>query len=193
MKTAKRREVAALLGSRRSAEGEVSGNARVGRGLIYDGVSSTPFAQEDGQSLVEFALVAPILIAVLMGIFEFGIAFYNQLQLTQAVGQGALYLQQQDPTQSPLSDPCQSTLTYIENSAPTLTPANITLTLTMGGNPPVTAHSCTADASELTSGQNVTVKATYPCNITLFAINLDHLSSWNFNCNLSAQVTEYQY
>lgn len=149
--------------------------------------------REEGQSLVEFALVAPILIAVLMGIFEFGIAFYNQLQLTQAVGQGALYLQQQDPSQSSMTDPCQSTLTYIENSAPSLNPANITLSLTMGSNSPVVAHSCAADLSELASGENVTVKATYPCNITLFAINLDHLSSWNFTCNLSAQVTEYQY
>ncbi len=177
-------------GRRRSGTFE-EGNRRLRS--IHCRMSSPCFKDEEGQSLVEFALVAPILIAVLMGIFEFGIAFYNQLQLTQAVGQGALYLQQQDPANSGITDPCASAFTYIKNSAPSLNPNNITLTVTMGSNPPITGSSCSSDISEFAAEEPVTIQATYPCNITLFAVNLDHISAWNFNCTLSAQVTEYQY
>jgi Flp pilus assembly protein TadG len=146
--------------------------------------------EEDGNAIVEFALTAPILIAVLMAIFEFGIAFYNQLTLTQAVGSGAQYLQ--TLTSSGTTDPCASTLTAIENSAPLLVPASLSLTVSINGTQ-VGGKTCSGDQSDLAQGVPVTVSATYPCNITIFGINLNGLSKWSFNCNLSAQVTEYEY
>jgi Flp pilus assembly protein TadG len=148
------------------------------------------FGHEEGNSLVEFALTLPILMAVLMAIFEFGIAFNNQLQLTQAVGAGAQYLQ---TARQATTDPCQDTLNMIKNSAPTLNPANISLTLTMDGNTPVSESSCSGDESELVQGYPATVYASYPCNITLFGINLGGLTTRKFTCNLTAQVTEYEY
>ena len=44
---------------------------------------------EKGASAVEFALVLPVLIALLLGIIEFGFAFNNQISLNQAVREGA--------------------------------------------------------------------------------------------------------
>ncbi len=146
--------------------------------------------EEHGNAVVEFALTLPILMGLLMAIFEFGIAFNNQLQLTQAVGAGAQYLQLIRQT---TTDPCKDTLTTIENSAPTLKPSSITLTLTMSGDSPVTASTCSGDQSELGQGDPVTVYASYPCNITIFCMNLGSLSTRTFNCNLTAQVTEYEY
>jgi Flp pilus assembly protein TadG len=148
------------------------------------------FGREEGNALVEFALTLPILMAVLVAIFEFGIAFNNQLQLTQAVGAGAQYLQ---TIRSTTTDPCKDTITTIENSAPTLVPANITLKLTMSGNTPVTGSSCSGDQTQLGQGEPVTVYASYPCNITIFGINLGGLTTRTFTCNLTAQVTEYEY
>jgi Flp pilus assembly protein TadG len=44
---------------------------------------------EDGQTAVEFALVAPLLIALLLGIIQFGVAFHNYVTLTDAARAGA--------------------------------------------------------------------------------------------------------
>jgi Flp pilus assembly protein TadG len=44
---------------------------------------------EDGQTAVEFALMAPILIALLLGIIQVGLAFHNYVTLTDAARAGA--------------------------------------------------------------------------------------------------------
>lgn len=44
---------------------------------------------ESGQSLLEFAIVLPILLALLVGIFEFGVAWNRKQVLTNAAREGA--------------------------------------------------------------------------------------------------------
>jgi len=44
---------------------------------------------EQGQTMTEFALVLPILVVLLFGIIQFGIAFNNYVTLTDAVRAGA--------------------------------------------------------------------------------------------------------
>jgi Flp pilus assembly protein TadG len=44
---------------------------------------------ERGQTLVEFALVLPILSLLLLGVIQFGVAFNNYITLTDAVRAGA--------------------------------------------------------------------------------------------------------
>jgi Flp pilus assembly protein TadG len=44
---------------------------------------------EQGQAMVEFILVLPVLLIVLLGIFQFGITFKNYISLTDAVRAGA--------------------------------------------------------------------------------------------------------
>jgi Flp pilus assembly protein TadG len=44
---------------------------------------------ERGQTAVEFALVAPALIALVLGIWQFGIIFHNYVTLTDAARAGA--------------------------------------------------------------------------------------------------------
>jgi Flp pilus assembly protein TadG len=147
------------------------------------------FSEEDGNSLVEFTLTLPILMAVLVAIFQFGIAFNNQLTLTQGVGTAAQYLQ---TIRISTTDPCKDTITAIQNSAPQLTPANISLTLTMNGTA-VSGSSCSGSQSNLVPGGPVKVAASYPCNITILGINLGGVYKRSFSCNLTAQVTEYEY
>ena len=48
--------------------------------------------RERGAALVEFALVLPILLVILLGIVDFGLYFYNDLQLTHAARDAARYL-----------------------------------------------------------------------------------------------------
>ena len=47
---------------------------------------------ERGAAAVEFALVLPILIVLLLGIIDFGLYFYNDLQITHATRNAARYL-----------------------------------------------------------------------------------------------------
>ena len=47
------------------------------------------FKSEKGASAVEFALILPILIILIFGIFEFAIAFNNYMTITHAAREGA--------------------------------------------------------------------------------------------------------
>lgn len=176
------------------ASGAGPGGKNAERRSILERIRFFWFGQEEGNSLVEFTLTLPILMAVLVAIFQFAIAFNNQLTLTQAVGVGAQYLQ---TIRTSTTDPCNDTYNAISNSAPRLIPVGnpatgISLTLNMNG---VTksGSTCSGAQSNLVLGGPVTVSATYPCNLTLFGINLGGVYKWAFTCNLSAQVTEYEY
>jgi Flp pilus assembly protein TadG len=138
--------------------------------------------EQHGSSLIEFALCLPVMLLVMTGIFSMAMAFNQQEQLTQAVGAGGQYLQQ---IRTSTTDPCKDTYNAITGAAPNLTAANITLAVTMGTTT-VTAKTCSGDQSLLTQGGNVTVSATYPCNITAYKYAFG-------TCTLNAKVTEYEY
>lgn len=140
--------------------------------------------EEDGNSLIEFTLTLPILMAVLTAIFQFGIAFNNQLELTQGVGAAGQYLQVERLSST---DPCSEAMTTITNSAPMLSASNIVLTLTINGNTPVTGSTCAGKQTQMQQQTPVTIYATYPCNISVYGFNFSP------SCKLSAQVTEYEY
>lgn len=48
--------------------------------------------RERGAAAVEFALVLPLLIVLLLGIIDFGLYYYNDLQLTHVARDAARYL-----------------------------------------------------------------------------------------------------
>lgn len=47
--------------------------------------------KEDGQAMVEFALILPVFLLILCGIIDFGWLFYNQISLNNACREGARY------------------------------------------------------------------------------------------------------
>ena len=138
---------------------------------------------ETGSALVEVALTFPVLMVLVTGIAAFGIGFNNQIVLTNAVGTGAQYLQL---IRTSSTDPCKDTLTAIQNSAPSLTGTNITLSFSFDGVP-VSGNSCPGDQTDLVQGQPVTVMAKYPCVLPIYATN------FATGCQLTATVTEYEY
>jgi Flp pilus assembly protein TadG len=149
---------------------------RPGRGVRFKG--------EDGNAIVEIAMVLPVFLALVTGIGSFAIALGNQITLIQATGAGGQYLQE---IRTSTTDPCKDTLTAIENAAPNLASANIGLTLTLDGNTPITATSCSGKQSELVQGAAVTVATTYPCILSVYGVKFAS------SCQLTAQVTEYEY
>jgi len=152
---------------------------------------------EDGGPLVEMGMVLPMMMVLVTGMCAFGLSLNNYIELTSAVGNAGQYLQQ---TASTTSDPCSDVATAMKNIAPNLGKSSISITLTMansGGTSSKTdtgtanSFSCSGDKSYLSTGGNITVSATYPCTLAIYA--LPYGAQIGRSCTLSAQVTEYEY
>jgi Flp pilus assembly protein TadG len=140
---------------------------------------------DEGGALIEIALTVPVLLGLVTGICAFGIAFSNQLTLTQAVGSAGQYLAQIRTTST---NPCADTFRALKNAGPNLNPAKISMTVIMNGTTPTqTGNSCSGAQTNLVQGSSVTVQATYPCTLAIYGVSLAS------GCQLSAKVTEYEY
>jgi len=132
-----------------------------------------------GNAAVEFALVAPLLCLLMMGMAYFGIALNNYVVLTDAVAAGARNLSLSRGASTPYS----STTSLINNSAAGLTTASITVTVTVNGTACSTDTACQT-ALNSAQGQQANVSATYPCNLVVYGNN------YAPSCTLSASTTE---
>jgi Flp pilus assembly protein TadG len=147
---------------------------------------------ESGAVVVEFALLAPVLLLILTGMIVFGLVLNQYIMLWNGVGVGAAQFAITGGGAS--STPATAAVTAIVNSAPTLTAANISVTLTVGSNTACfsgtaassTSAGDTACSAQLqaNAGNPAVVLATYPCTLTVMQYDFFP------NCQLSAQVTE---
>ncbi|SET06038.1 TadE-like protein [Oceanobacillus limi] len=96
--------------------------------------------KQDGQSLVEFALVIPIFLLLLVGIFDFGRIFYTHLQLE--------FVSQEAVRMAGLGYGDEAVTAYTMNELPS---KNGELEITV-----------TPTEANRTSGKYVTVKLAYP-------------------------------
>jgi Flp pilus assembly protein TadG len=111
---------------------------------------------EEGQAMVEFALVIPVLLLLVFGIIQFGILFNNYVTLTDAVRAGA----RQAAVSRTLPDPVAATTDRVHRSAAGLKTSDIVTT--------VTPYDPNDGSATWAQGGDVTVKATYPYAINLF-------------------------
>ncbi|HZR96689.1 MAG TPA: TadE family protein [Gaiellaceae bacterium] len=105
---------------------------------------------ERGQTMVEFALVLPVLLLVLFGIIQFGLAFTHYVALTDAVRAGAR-------------------TAAVSRLSPTRVPDTVAKVKTASGDLDTTQVNVTV-TSTWTPGQDVVVSATYPYSISLFGL-----------------------
>ena len=134
---------------------------------------------DEGVSAIEFAFISPIMLAVMIGIFQFGIAMNQYLNLTNAVAQGALTLALSRGTTTPYT----ATTSAISSAAPNLTPAQTTITVRINGTACTTDATCSA---ALVAGQPAVVTATYPCNLTIMGVNY----APGGTCTLRVQISQ---
>jgi Flp pilus assembly protein TadG len=120
---------------------------------------------ERGQTLVEFALVLPILSLLLLGVIQFGIVFNNYITLTDAVRAGA----RKGAVGRNLQDPQGAVEQAVRNAATDLKPADLQITVN----------------SSFTQGSDVTVTATYPYEVKLLGFGVTITSG-----RLSSSTTE---
>jgi Flp pilus assembly protein TadG len=152
-------------------------------------------AGEDGQSLVETALTLPVLATVILAVFACGILFNNYIQLTNAAGAGADYLQVIRQTST---DPCKDTFTAVANAAPTLNSNDITLKDVLNSTSSTTSSgstytgtgsaSCSGEQSQLISQAPATVTVSYPAALVIYGRNY-----FSTGATISQSVTVYEY
>jgi Flp pilus assembly protein TadG len=104
--------------------------------------------------MVEFALVLPLLLLVVLGIIQFGIAFNNYLTLTDAVRVGA----RQAAVSRQTPDPITATENRVRGAARNLDSTKLAVSVSPNS------------ASAWTQGGDVSVTATYPYEIHLLGI-----------------------
>jgi Flp pilus assembly protein TadG len=158
-----------------------------------DGLLARLRAGEQGQSLVEAALVFPVLLIILTGILSFGLAFNNYLILTNAVGAGGRVLA---IDRGKTLDPCADAVTAVTQSAVLLKSGSIGYSFNLNGTsyPSGTGSSSTTScpstsnttgaAGNLAQGKPAQITITYPCSLAIFRINLAP------GCQLTASTTE---
>jgi Flp pilus assembly protein TadG len=147
---------------------------------------------ERGSSLVEFALVLPLLMVVATGIFTFGVALNQYLTLTNATTIGAQLLA---VSRGNSSTPCTNAINAIYSASPGLARAslNFTFTFTNGstniGNFSTAATCDTAAAgtsSPFVQGASVQLFATYnACSLAGYGFNFTPTG-----CSFTANITE---
>jgi Flp pilus assembly protein TadG len=104
---------------------------------------------ERGQTMTEFALVLPMLVVLMLGIVQFGVAFNNYVTLTDAVRAGA----RKAAVSRQSSDPAGACRAAVLAAAGSLDTTELSTNL-----------SC---SSSWAPGSEVTVHADYPYNIKL--------------------------
>jgi Flp pilus assembly protein TadG len=119
--------------------------------------------RNDGQAIVEFVIVLPILVLLMLGILQFGVAFHNYLAITDATRVGA-----RAAAVKRTSDPCSAAKAAIQNTVSETQWATVSTRIT-----------CTAGAN---TGDPVTVTVAYP-----FSIGLPDFSA---SGDLTASATE---
>jgi Flp pilus assembly protein TadG len=125
---------------------------------------------ERGQTMVEFAMVAPLLLILLLGILQFGATFNRYLTLTDAVRAGA----RKGAVSRGVVDPkgaCENEVLAAAGASPKQ-PGGL--------DPNDLSVSC---SSTWSAGADVTVTATYP-----YSIKLLNLPIWSGN--LSSTMKE---
>src|SRR6478752_8302194 len=93
--------------------------------------TSTFVSDERGQAMVEFALVLPILMALLLGIIQFGIVFNNYITLTDATRAGA----RKAAVSRFVGDSGASAKAAVENSAQGLDQKKLAPTISVTASP----------------------------------------------------------
>jgi Flp pilus assembly protein TadG len=116
------------------------------------------FRSEKGQAMVEFALVLPLLLLLVMGIIQFGILFNNYVTLTDGVRAGA----RQAAVSRTLPDPVGAATNRVKTSAAGLDESKLEIT--------VTPYDPNDGSANWVQGGDVTVEAKYPAKIKLFGV-----------------------
>ena len=118
--------------------------------------------REEGQAMVEFALVLPVLCLILFAIIQFGLAFWHYQMVSAAASEGA----RRAAISRTYSDRTSRVTQTVKDASPQLDPTKLNTSIN----------------STWAAGSTVTVTVTYPETITVMGVTL-------FNGNLTGKRT----
>ena len=154
------------------------------RSLIYKVAGKYPIMRdENGGSLIEFAIIAPLLFVILFGIIEFGVLLFDKAMLTNASREGAragiVYdFDSSTGTNHPdnatiiaaVQQYCQDYLISFDSSSA------VNIAISRSGSPSLDS-----------AGDQLTVNVTYPFRFLVFS-NVLALLGGGINDNLNLQA-----
>lgn len=111
---------------------------------------SSQIRRQRGQTMVEFAIILPLLLLLILGILQLGVVYNNYVTLTQASRAGA----RQAAVGRGIADPVGSAVSRVRTQAAGLDQTRLSVTVT----------------SPWTQGSNVTVTASYPYSINILGL-----------------------
>jgi Flp pilus assembly protein TadG len=145
-----------------------------------------------GAAAVEFALIVPVLLLIMLGIFVFGIAFGNYIMVTNAADAGTLQLTVSRGDSTPYTD----TVNAVYASAPALKtcpiasasarPTGLTISLTVNGTACSSDSTCQTALTPASAGQAASVKVSYPCSLIIMQTN--YLPSCTLTANSTGRI-----
>jgi Flp pilus assembly protein TadG len=109
---------------------------------------------DQGQAVVEFAVILPVLLLILFAILQFGVVFNDYIQVTAAAREGARKAAVSRSLGTSSAETAATTAA--KNAAPGLNQSNITVSFP---NSPTFAQ-----------GSDVSVQVTYPYSISIIGL-----------------------
>jgi Flp pilus assembly protein TadG len=131
--------------------------------------------RDEAHSIIEFALMLPLLMMVVTGMFSVGIALSHLMELTNALREGGIAIQQAVTS----TDPCNDATQAISSYAAALTPSKITYTVSITDSTQTpastktwgpTAGSLSCSGTTIPTKGTTTLTATYPANISIYKV-----------------------
>lgn len=135
------------------------------RHVVHGRTAASLIADRGGTAALEFAIAAPALLLISVGMLKFGIALSHYLALTNAGYQGATVLAFSRGNAAPYTN----TISAITGAAPSLVAKSITTTVVVGGTKCADDSTCKV---LLVQGANAKVSVTYPCDLMVLGVDL---------------------
>lgn len=134
---------------------------------LTDRIPGARRRREEGQALVEFALVLPLVLLILFAIIQFGLMLNTYVTVSDAARSGARQL----ALEQGINDPCDPAVKVATTagSAIGLTPTNVTIGFTSATGTTVgttTTYSTTADYCASVANSTTPTTYAYPENNT---------------------------
>jgi len=114
-------------------------------------LSRRKMRQEQGQTMVEFALIMPVLLLVIFGIIQFGVLYNDYISLTDATRIGA----RKAAVSRQTGDPVGLATAAVRNAAADLDASKLAVTVT---------------ATAWAPGADVTVATSYPYELDIMGV-----------------------
>lgn len=127
-------------------------------------------ARSEGGSLVEFAVIAPLMLCMITGMFGFGFALVIYMQLNNAVDVAArtVAVIRNTNADGTTPDPCAAAVQAFNNSAPSLKAASTSFSFILNGASYPSTKTCSSATANVIPGKNVQVSVTYPYTVMVF-------------------------